>query len=117
MKLVIIEHPAFTRSDGLRCTPEEVKANMDYLKFCIRDCLRRGEAPYSSVAVFALTGALDDDNPKDRELGIEAGLLWGEKAEATVVYEDRGITTGMRLGIKHAIALGRRIIWRRLNDA
>jgi hypothetical protein len=34
----------------------------------------------------------------ERARGISAGLVWGEVADATVVYVDRGISGGMRQG-------------------
>jgi len=50
----------------------------------------RGEAPYASHALYTQPGVLDDSIPVERETGIEAGLEWGAKADATVVYVDRG---------------------------
>jgi len=64
MKLVIIESPY----------RGEVERNKLYLRSCIRDCIMRGESPYAWHRM--LTDALDDDDPKERMLGIEAGLAW-----------------------------------------
>jgi hypothetical protein len=80
------------------------------------DCLRRGEAPFASHALYTQPGVLDDTIPDERRIGIEAGLAWGEKAEATVVYKDFGITPGMRLGIERADACGRSVEFRTLGD-
>lgn len=74
-----------------------VKRNLHYLHDAIRDCLSRGEAPYASHGFFP--GALDDDDPEERKLGIEAGLVWGAVAEKVGVYADLGISAGMHLGI------------------
>ena len=46
--------------------------------------------------------------------GIEAGLLWGKSAEATVVYIDRGVSRGMEYGIEAAKAAGRTIEYRQI---
>jgi len=34
--------------------------------------------------------------PAERKLGIDAGLAWRDVAEASVVYVDRGISSGMQ---------------------
>jgi hypothetical protein len=78
----------------------------------MRDCLQRGEAPYASHLLYAQDGILDDTIPEERALGIEAGLQWGAHAEATVVYCDRGISSGMQKGIERALKEGREIEWR-----
>jgi hypothetical protein len=88
--------------------------NIAYAKAAVRDCLQRGEAPYASHLFFTQDGILDDNVPTERAQGIAAGLAWGEAAEKTVVYTDRGITWGMRLGIKHAEELGRPVEMRTL---
>jgi len=60
---------------------------------------------------------LNDGVGNERALGIAAGLAWGEVAEATVVYADRGISGGMRQGIVAAKAAGRVIEYRNLTPA
>jgi hypothetical protein len=59
---------------------------------------------------------LNDDNPVERQIGIEAGLAWACVAEATVVYTDLGITEGMRRGIERAECAGRTVERRSLSD-
>ena len=77
----------------------DTEANIAYAKRCMLDCLRRGEAPYASHLLYAQPGILDDLKHNERALGIEAGLVWCKSAEKIAVYVDRGISTGMRLGI------------------
>lgn len=90
MRRVIIESPyAGDRETHAR-----------YLQRCIRDCLDRGESPYASHLM--LTDALDDDDPKQRARGFEAGFAWRRAADATVVYTDYGISRGMKVGIENA---------------
>lgn len=84
--------------------------NRRYARKCLRDSCMRGEAPLASHLLY--TQALDDRNPHERTIGIEAGLAWGSMADATVVYVDRGISRGMQLGCDRAIAEGRPV-WRR----
>lgn len=106
-RLVIIESPF--KGDGIN-PPER---NAEYARECLRDSLRRGEAPFASHLLY--TQVLDDTNPAERTQGIEAGLAWGAKADLTAVYTDRGISDGMRLGIAAAEKAGRRIEFRKVN--
>ena len=95
MKPVIIESPF--KGDRER--------NLSYARDLLRFCLERGEAPFASHLLY--TQCLDDDLPKQRALGIQAGLVWGEKASKSVVGVDLGVSQGMRLGIEHALDLER----------
>lgn len=104
MRLVIVESPY----------AGDVEGNADYARACMKDCLQRGEAPFASHLLYTQPGVLNDLDPKERDLGIRAGLAWGYEAEATVVYIDRGISRGMQLGIDHANACGRPVEERRL---
>lgn len=97
MRLVILESPY----------AGEVDKHLVYARLAMRDCLLRGEAPYASHLLYTQPGVLDDKNPEERRLGIDAGLAWGAKAEATVVYVDLGISSGMREGIRRAHDEGR----------
>lgn len=91
---VIIESPY--RAD----THDGEVRNLYYAHACIADCLRRGEAPMASHVLY--TVALNDEDPNERALGIDAGFAWRFAANRTVVYTNLGITTGMRMGITHA---------------
>jgi hypothetical protein len=104
MRFVIVESPF----------AGEVEANITYARSCIADCLVRGEAPFASHLLYTQTGILDDNNPEERKRGIEAGLEIGKRADATVVYVDRGISSGMKWGIKAAEEAGRPIEYRYL---
>ena len=81
-----------------------VERNLAYCRAAMHDCLRRGEAPFPSHALYTQPGVLDDTIPEERALGIEAGLQIGERMDATVVYVDLGISSGMDKGIARAIA-------------
>ncbi len=104
MKLVAIESPY----------AGDVERNLRYLRACMADCLRRGEAPFASHGLYTQPGVLDDTKPEERSLGMWAGFYWAERADATVVYEDLGISRGMAAGIERAEAQGRAIERRRL---
>lgn len=84
-----------------------VELNERYARACLRDSLRRGEAPIASHLLYTQPGVLDDQDPNERLLGIEAGLAWGKVADATVVYVDLGVSRGMEYGIEHARRCGR----------
>lgn len=104
MRRVIIESPY----------AGDVERNTEYARKCMRDSLMRGEAPYASHLLYTQPYVLDDKIPDERKLGIEAGFVWGEVADATVVYIDYGITPGMQKGIERAIAAGHPVETRKL---
>jgi hypothetical protein len=98
-------------------TPDGVKLNIRYARAAVTDCLRRGEIPYASHLFFTQTGILDDNVPKDREIGILAGKEIIEKLGATtVVYTDLGVSRGMQFGIEAAKSSGRPIEYRSLGE-
>lgn len=92
MRLVIVESPF----------AGDLERNTRYLRACLADCLGRGEAPFASHGLYTQPGVLDDSDPAQRAVGIEAGFAWREMSEATVVYTDLGVSRGMIAGIKHA---------------
>lgn len=94
----------------------DVERNVRYLRAALRDCLMRGEAPFASHGLYTLPGVLDDRDPLERELGIEAGLTWGQAADLTAVYTDLGISPGMKRGIERAYIEGRPVTHRSLID-
>jgi hypothetical protein len=91
-------------------TLEGIERNVRYVRAAMLDCLRRGEAPFASHALY--TQVLDDGTPEERALGIAAGLELGDRLDITAVYTDLGISDGMNLGIARAQAKGRPIEYR-----
>ena len=106
MRLVILESPY--GSDD----PEIVERNIRYARDCMAHCLSRDDAPFASHLLY--TQVLNDRIAVERRLGIDAGLAWGRKADATVVYLDLGMSSGMIEGIRRAEIEGRKIECRRL---
>lgn len=104
MRKVIVESPY----------AGEVARNERYARACMRDCLLRGEAPLAGHLLYTQVGVLDDLVPEERTLGIEATLVWGAHADATVVYVDLGVSRGMELGIARAQLAGRDVEMRLL---
>lgn len=107
-KLVVVESPYRGRSDA------ETAANVEFARACMADCLKRGEAPFASHLLYTQPGVLDDKIAAERQHGIDAGLAWGLRADLVAVYLDRGVSEGMRYGIRHAMAAWRPIEFRLL---
>lgn len=84
----------------------DVEANLAYLRRCMRDCLKRQEAPFASHGLYTQSGVLDDNQPLERILGIAAGFVWRHVAELTVFYVDRGWSRGMEQAKLHCEQLG-----------
>lgn len=97
-KRVYIESPFKSQND------EERKVFADYLARAIKDSFKRGEAPFASHGFYTLF--LNDDIPRERELGINCGLSWQSQAQLVVIYQDFGISKGMWEGIHNAYRLG-----------
>ena len=92
----------------------DIDKNLRYVRACMRDCLLRGESPYTSHALYTQPGVMRDEVPEELLDGIAAGFVWRECSHKTVVYTDLGISSGMKHGIAHAQALGHPIEYRTL---
>jgi len=92
----------------------DVERNTTYLRAALLDSLLRGEAPYASHGLYTQDGVLDDTIQEERDLGIQAGFVFRHVAQRTVVYDDLGISEGMRLGIEHSIAIGVPVEYRQI---
>lgn len=104
MKRVILESPY----------AGDIEKNVAYARACVRDSLSRGEAPIASHLLYTQPTILRDEVPEERLWGINAGLAWGQVAEATVVYTDLGISGGMKYGIANAEKAGRPVEYRQI---
>jgi hypothetical protein len=92
MKPVLIESPY----------AGEIEENKRYARSLMRYCLLNGMAPFASHLLYTQPGVLDDRNPEERKLGIEAGLVIGRLMSESIVGIDRGMSTGMKYGIERA---------------
>ena len=117
MRLVIIESPYAGRSAWKFIAFFQRMANRRYARKCVRDSLSRGEAPIASHLLYTQPGILRDEVPQERQWGIDAGLVWKEVASASIVYADRGITSGMEYGIAAAEAAGIPVEYRNIGAA
>lgn len=87
MKLVIVESPY----------AGQVARNREYLNLCLRWCTLNGMSPYASHKM--LTDSLDDNNARERKLGIKAGILWYSVADTVLFFTDFGWSKGMRAAL------------------
>src|SRR5215475_4313700 len=97
MRRIILESPLRGKDQA------ECDANLQYARDCLLHSLRMGEAPLASHLLYAQV--LDDLKEDERELGMNAGWTWIPHAQYMVIYQDRGISVGMR----RAIALAKEI--------
>ena len=91
------------------------ESNIDYARRCMRDCIERGEIPIASHLLYTQPKILNDDDPAERQLGIELGYAWGSYADKVVVYRDRGVSTGMQAAVDfYRLSLGMEVEYRYL---
>ena len=95
----------------------KIERNVAYARACARDCVLRGEAPIASHLLLTQRGILRDEIPKERSLGIEAGLVWGQgNADKAVFYVDFCFeeSKGMNQAWKRHMKEGRQVERRNL---
>ena len=95
----------------------DVEGNELYLNACLADCLARNEAPYASHGLYTRPGVLDDTKPEERSRGLAAGSAIRALFRKTVVYVDRGISSGMRSGIRESLSLEHEIEYRHILES
>ena len=78
----------------------EVARNKAYLDRCLLDSLKRGESAIASHKIWP--GILNDNNPEERQLGIDAGRAWIPVATLMTVYVDWGISNEMENAMSRA---------------
>lgn len=99
--LVLEKHPA----EWL----EKLRNNVKYARACVRYVMiEHGHAPFASHLLYTQPGILDDQDGKERVLGIDAGLEWARVAgEESWFFTDLGISEGMLKGLASAKEQGR----------
>jgi hypothetical protein len=70
-----------------------IERNKAYLKIAFMDSMERGEAPIASHKLY--TDILNDNDPEERELGINLGFAWLKAADLVAFYVDFGMSRGM----------------------
>ncbi len=92
----------------------DIERNTTYARQCVKDSLLRGEFPIASHLLYTQEGILDDTVPKERQLGIDAGLAWLSVADKHVFYIDLGISKGMQFALDKALESGITVEYRRI---
>ncbi len=112
MKRVIIESPLAGHGRWWIQRVWNRWMNVRYARACMKDSLKRLEAPFASHLLYPQ--ALDDSDFHGRTMGILAGQRWIEAADLIAIYTDRGTSHGMALGIRAAMRLGKPVEYRTL---
>ena len=111
---VVLESPFNAKKPDGTKDEEGIRANVEYAERMARISTELGEAPFASHLFY--TRFLDDFVAEERRAGIESGLTWQAAADLVVVCTDRGISPGMREGVKNAEDLGIPVIYRSINE-
>jgi hypothetical protein len=99
--------------------------NIQYARRAMRDSIQRGEIPYASHLLY--TQVLNDDEPTERALGMAIGqqmlriIAAGVFSNSTfgavcAVYDDLGLSPGMKQGIEWAAKHGIQIEFRQVPE-
>ena len=93
------------------CSPYrgDTERNAKYAAALTRTAVMKGYTPITPHLY--LTQALDDRNPEERALGMEAGLHLLEPCEAIMIGGYYGISEGMRYEIERAHRLGKTFLF------
>lgn len=117
MRRVIIESPYAGKGSWWFPRLLNKWRNVIYARRCIRDSLIRGESPIAFHILHTQYGILRDIVPKERQLGIDAGMEWMRVADASVFYIDRGMSPGMLYGEQKAAEAKVAREYRRIGDS
>lgn len=104
--IVVIESPYAAK------TKADAEMHRIYAGRAMRDSVIRGETPLASHILYAASGALDDNNPDERDLGIRTGYKLWRVADRIVFYLDYGMSSGMEKAMKRAESKGEKIVKR-----
>ena len=112
MRNVILESPYAGASKNWIIRYFQKWRNVRYARKCVHHSLSMGESCLASHLLYPQV--LNDKITVERNWGIEAGLSWLQRADASVVYLDRGLSDGMRKGIECAARAGLPVIYRHI---
>lgn len=90
----------------------DFRRNVRYAQLCMLDSLKRGEAPYASHLLYPQV--FDDLDEDQRRIGMQAGVLWLNKADLVALYFDLGFSRGMREAEALAVKIGKPTVQRML---
>ena len=115
-RLVVIESPFKGKGSWFLIRWIDKWRNIFYARRCVRDSLLRGENPIAFHLLHTQYGILRDSVPKERQMGIDAGMAWVKRADASVFYIDRGMSPGMLYGEHKAAEASIKREYRRIGD-
>ncbi len=85
--------------------------NIAYARLSMQLSLNQyDESPIAFHTLY--TQVLNDDNPLQRQQGINASLKWYKHADKVIIMVDHGISIGMKAGYNHARSLDKPIEFR-----
>ena len=96
-------------------TPEQVQVHFNYAVNLTREMLLYGHCPITPHLY--ITACLNDNEPDERKIGLEAALELLEKCDAVIVGQRYGISEGMAAEIEKAKQLNKPVFYRDRNIA
>lgn len=84
-----------------------IKRNEVYMTRCLKSVIDMGGAPFASHAIYPQV--LDEDDPKQRALGIQLGYAFWQGADSISFFLDYGMSEGMEAAYERAVSLGMKI--------
>ena len=94
-------------------TPEQVQVHFNYAVDLTREMLLYGHCPITPHLY--ITACLNDDDPDERKIGLEAALELLKKCDAVIVGQRYGISEGMAAEIETAKQLNIPVFYRDRN--
>ena len=84
-----------------------MRSGVKRIYLCSR-LVEAGGAPFAPHLLYPRF--LDDGKLSERELGISCGLTFLEVCDEVWVYSGKGLSSGMRREVDHAIRLGKTLV-------
>lgn len=81
-------------------TVEERMENIKYARAACRDAVMKQEIPMASHLLYPQF--LAEENPHERNIGIQSGYVWWDIADKIIFYIDRGMSDGMLEALRKA---------------
>ena len=91
-------------------TPEQVQVHFNYTVDLTREMLLYGHCPITPHLY--ITASLNDNDPEERKIGLEAALELLKKCDAVIVGQRYGISEGMAAEIETAKQLNIPVFYR-----
>lgn len=85
-----------------------------YAKRATKDSLNKNEAPLASHLFYY--SVLNEKDPIERDIGLQAQLSWIRVADLVAVYVDFSITPAMKVAINNAKLLQKKIEYRTIGS-